>query len=258
MSTLTDSVDNVLMVAAIIASEATATAEEASDEDSDAPVITDFHPGTVDNPFMYNATEAQLEAFLLLNIFVAGKNASIQQKKADQFIDLVRRDVSESAVNELGVLSAIHNAVPAKELDAKIMAWLKEAKVGQYSRISSCIAHLSEKVGSGKLDLKKCKRENIVGVKGIGYKTASMFLMYTRKKWAGACLDTHILKFLKEEKGIKDAPTSTPSLKADYLKYEKLFLNVAEIEGKSPAKLDFEIWSKYRQQAPAPVVPAAI
>jgi hypothetical protein len=206
--------------------------------------------GTVDNPFLFDATPDELEKFLLTNIFVAGKNASVQQKKLEQFINIAKRELGEYAVNSLGVLSAIHHGILEADLATTVKAWLLEAKTGQYSRIGSGILYASNRIGSNKLDLKKCKRENLVGIPGVGYKTASMFLMYTRKGWTGACLDTHILKYMREELQLADIPVSTPMLKTDYERLEKLFVAtvtpILQEKQQTIAEFDFDIWSRYR------------
>lgn len=212
--------------------------------------ITEFHPGTVDNPFLFDADNAQLEKFLLTNMFVAGKNATVQQKKLDQFIDVVRRDIGSYAVDTMGVITAIHNAVSSVEFDDKVRGWLEEVKAGQYTRLVKGIKSLTDRIGAARFDLRTCTRENLVGINGIGYKTASMFLMYTRKNWRGACLDTHILKYLKEEIKLENVPAATPILKAEYERLETEFLKavdaISRATNKSVAEIDFDIWSKYR------------
>jgi thermostable 8-oxoguanine DNA glycosylase len=218
--------------------------------------ITDFHPGTVDNPFIYGAKAPELEKFILLNMFVAGKNATIQQKKLDQFIACVKKDIGEFAVDTLGVISAIHNTLTTQEMPDKIMGWLQEVKAGQYRRLCAGIIQACEGIGGGKINLTNCTRKQLLTIKGIGRKTSSMFLMYTRKDWRGACLDTHILKFLREEGGCPEAPLSTPSTLDMYTKYENKFIYLAQQAGKSIADYDFEIWSRYRSvpaQAPEEV-----
>lgn len=217
------------------------------DEQQSVDEISEFHPGTVDNPFLYDATKPQLEKFLLTNVFVAGKNATIQQQKLNQFVECVRRDLGSYSVDSLGVLSAIEASIPAAELKDKVLEWLKEVKAGQYARISACIESICSKLYNGNLNLKDCTRNTLVSIKGIGYKTASMFLMYTKQNWPGACLDTHILKYLKEE-GVQNVPDSTPAIKSDYIRLENEFAARAKIKGKKVAEFDFEIWSKYRQK----------
>lgn len=210
--------------------------------------IADIHRGTVDNPFLYDATVAELEKFILVNMFVAGKNASVQQAKLNQFVDCVRRDLGAHVVDTLGVLSAIHNTLTTEEVSDKVMEWLKEVKAGQYSRLTAGITQLADYIGAGKIDLKNCNRQQLVKIKGVGYKTASMFLMYTRKHNSPACLDTHILKYLREETQTPDVPLTAPSVKAEYLRLEKAFIALAVASNKSVAEFDFEIWSRYRQK----------
>lgn len=210
--------------------------------------ITDFHPGTVDNPFIKNGTPQQLEKFLLTCVFVAGKNASVMQKKVDLFEECVRRDIGSFTVNELGIISAIHNSYNKEEAREKIAFWLQEVKSGQYGRIANCIMSLCEGVGGGIIKLKSCTRAKLTGIKGVGLKTASLFLMYTRAQWSGACLDTHILKWMREECKMEDVPLSTPSNRNEYIRLEKLYMDKAASLGKPLADLDFEIWSKYRKQ----------
>lgn len=216
-----------------------------SEETTDIP---EFHRGTVDNPFLYDASLPELERFILINMFVAGKNASIQQAKLDQFIGCVRRDIGDHVVDTLGILSAIHNTIPSAEVNDKVLGWLKEVKAGQYSRLTSGIIQLAEWIGSGQINLQDCNRAQLVKIKGIGYKTASMFLMYTKRNFAGACLDTHILKYLRDETPVQNVPESTPVTKAEYKRLEDEFLKIVRASGKKVAEFDFEIWSRYRQK----------
>lgn len=216
-----------------------------SEETTDIP---EFHRGTVDNPFLYDASLPELERFILINMFVAGKNASIQQVKLDQFIGCVRRDIGENIVDTLGILSAIHNTIPSAEVNDKVFGWLKEVKSGQYSRLTSGITQLAEWIGSGQINLQDCNRAQLVKIKGIGYKTASMFLMYTRRSMKVACLDTHILKYLRDETPVQNVPEFTPVTKAEYIRLESEFLNIVKDSGKSIAEFDFEIWRRYRQK----------
>jgi thermostable 8-oxoguanine DNA glycosylase len=226
--------------------------DELEDADEAVGVLTEdapeFHPGTVDNPFLYEASIFQLEKFLLTNVFVAGKNATIQQQKLDQFVECVRRDLGSYAVDTLGVISAIYAGVTTENLKPTIMEWLKEAKVGQYNRISTCIEALAGVVGTGNINLKNTTRKALVSIKGIGLKTASMFMMYTHRNWGGAVLDTHILKFLRDELKLENVPDSTPTTGQAYFLLERAFIAYANENNKKVADLDFEIWSKYRKK----------
>lgn len=218
------------------------------DEEDTNIEITKFHPGTVDNPYLYDGTQAEREQFLLTCIFVAGKNAAIQQNKVLEFIEAARRDVGSFIVDSMGIFSALHNASASEdELKETVGRLLKEVKVGQYARITKCIVATCAGVGSGRINIASCNRPQLTALPGIGYKTASFFMLYTRKGWKGACIDTHILKWMREEQGLPNIPDRTPSLKDKYFEVEQLFLEQAKILKKPVAQLDFEIWSKYRK-----------
>lgn len=221
------------------------------DEEEVNTEITDFHPGTVDNPYLYDGTRLQLDKFLLTCVFVAGKNAAVQQKKVDAFVECVRRDLGNYAVDSLGILSAIHNSYASVDaVTGAISGWLQEVKAGQYGRITKCIHSLSERVGSGKLQLKDTSRSNLYRIPGIGLKTASFFMLYTDKnaKNKYACLDTHILKWLAANYPKESIPDRTPSKPSEYTRLENLFLAACKERNKIPSDLDFEIWSEYRQR----------
>ena len=84
--------------------------------------------------------------------------------------------------------------------------------------------------------------EDLVEVKGIGYKTANGFLMHTRPNYQGACLDVHILRYL-ESLG-HDVPKVTPQSKNTYLRIQSIFMDICNKMNKTPAELDLEIWVK--------------
>lgn len=231
--------------------ELTEDEQEASVENLNESVeasIPEYHRGTVDNPFIYDGTLYELEKFLLTIVFVAGKNATVQQKKVDQLIELIKRDIGSFSVEQLGPLSAAYNSLSEADLAIKINEWLTEVKSGQYKRLNVCISSLCAQLGKGTIDLRSCTRAQLNRVKGIGYKSASMFLMFSRKNWAGACLDTHILKYMRDEMKVTDVPVATPSSKYEYLNLENQFLAQAKSLNMKPAELDFMVWSKYRKK----------
>jgi len=73
-------------------------------------------------------------------------------------------------------------------------------------------------------------------------------LLYTRRNLAVACLDTHILKYLREETQTPNVPLTTPNVKLEYRRLEDAFLRIVQASNKSVAEFDFEIWSRYRQK----------
>jgi endonuclease III len=96
------------------------------------------------------------------------------------------------------------------------------------------------------LNLHKCTIEDLEKVYGIGPKTARCFVVHSRQTARYACLDTHILKFLKIM-GIKNVPKSTPTSKREYLRLETDFLALADKYNYKPYQLDLLIWNEFKR-----------
>lgn len=92
------------------------------------------------------------------------------------------------------------------------------------------------------LNLKTCTVDDLQAIPGIGPKTARFFLLHTRPDAMVACLDTHILKFLRING--HDAPVSTPSGKR-YLELERIYLDMCVRNGWNPAEKDIQIWRTF-------------
>lgn len=92
------------------------------------------------------------------------------------------------------------------------------------------------------INLKTCSVEELEAIPWIGPKTARCFLVHSRKNVKYACLDTHVLHYLRDQ-GI-DAPLSTPTGKK-YKYFENIFLRLANEAKMSPAKFDLWIWNNY-------------
>jgi len=101
-------------------------------------------------------------------------------------------------------------------------------------------------MGAVDLDLATCSLEDLMNVHGVGQKTARFFLLHTRPNCQCAVLDTHILKWLRENQ-VVDVPQSTPTNVKQYLALEKQFLFLAR--GNFPfmsiADIDLTLWMKY-------------
>jgi thermostable 8-oxoguanine DNA glycosylase len=104
---------------------------------------------------------------------------------------------------------------------------------------------LTATVNSG-IDLKTCTVDDLESIPGIGPKTARCFLIHSRPNQQLGALDTHILRYMREQG--YDVPKSTPSSKK-YKEVEKKWLKLAnEISkktGKTLAEVDLDIWRKY-------------
>jgi thermostable 8-oxoguanine DNA glycosylase len=113
------------------------------------------------------------------------------------------------------------------------------AKVGQYKRIYRALRDLAE---SG-IDLKTCTVEDLEAIHGIGPKTSRFIIMHSRPKQRLATLDTHILRWMRDQ-GI-DTPKATPQSRKLYQKLEQKFLTLCDKCGMIPSQLDLKIWKQY-------------
>jgi hypothetical protein len=94
------------------------------------------------------------------------------------------------------------------------------------------------------LDLRTCTAEELEEICGIGLKTSRFFLLHSRENQRCIPLDTHILKFLKDN-GVKDVPSSTPSSASKYRELENKALGFADKRKMKPAEFDLSVWREY-------------
>jgi thermostable 8-oxoguanine DNA glycosylase len=198
---------------------------------------------TPDDPFLYNATPQQLENQILFSAFVAGKTARIQQKKLEQFWSIVYSNSTQKLKQnwrELGP-SGILTEFTAEQIDG----FLRGCRSGQYTRLVNFITKVFPDIRSCKLDLRKCSRDRLCEYPGFNMKSASFFLLFTRPEMEDkiACLDTHILAYLRDELGVAKVPKSTPARKR-YLVLEQTWLRHKRRLKRNGAELDFEIWKR--------------
>jgi thermostable 8-oxoguanine DNA glycosylase len=93
-------------------------------------------------------------------------------------------------------------------------------------------------------DLQTVTLNRLLQIPGIGLKTARFFLSHSREDFDEPMLDTHILRFLRDQ-GYSDAPKSTPTNENTYYYFANIFKNIARQLGKSVTDLDLEIWKQY-------------
>ena len=186
-----------------------------------------INPAEVTN---YNRTQYQLEEFILFGINVAGKKSSIEAPKLEVFIERAKNITKETFP-----FNCIRKLIELGRLQ-EIMHWAKLSPYKQ--RYNSYVAV------SKIQDLRTVTLNKLLEVAGIGLKTARFFLSHSREDFDEPMLDTHILRFLRDE-GYKDAPKSTPSNVGIYSYYANVFKMFARTLGKSVTDLDLEIWKKY-------------
>jgi thermostable 8-oxoguanine DNA glycosylase len=177
----------------------------------------------------FNRSKRELQTFLMFCVLVAGKNSAVQAKKLNEFLS--------EAPNNMLPFTYLWNLYYTGRLMEKMM----DHKLGQYTRLEQCFKEI---MMYGE-DLDNINVMMLEAFSGIGPKTARFFLTHSRPNTSFAVLDTHVLRWMREELGVP-TPKNTPSGK-QYLRLEKEFLSACAGLGKSPAALDLEIWSRYNR-----------
>lgn len=183
----------------------------------------------------FSRTKAELEEFLLFGLCVAGKTASIQAKKLDQFLWALEKRWQQEYDSEIRYyMDPTPFELLSESKEADVLACMKEVGLGQYRKL------LQGFEDARHLDVFTCTLEQLEQVYGVGPKTSRFFLLHSRPNQNLACLDTHVLKYLKSE-GFP-APKVNPSKKL-YPLLEKAFLFLAAKNNMTPADFDLNIWN---------------
>lgn len=104
-----------------------------------------------------------------------------------------------------------------------------------------------EQLVNSEFNLRTCSVDELETISGFGMKTARYFVLHTRKNARVACLDTHVLKWMKRFPLIfGEIKKGQPSRKR-YLKLEKDFLEICDTSKVSPAEFDLQIWNSERK-----------
>ena len=184
----------------------------------------------------YDRTKNELEEFLLFCIVVAGKTAYIQAQKLQDFLLSVntRLMMPEHISPFQSLKSAEQHGILFEEI--------KKAKLGQYKKIYSGFKYISER----EYNLNRMTPKILEEIPGVGMKTSRFFLLHsdTFYKDRIAILDTHILKFIKENIDER-APKSTPVIPLTYRFWEDRFLSWCLQNNKNVADFDLEVWKSY-------------
>ena len=115
---------------------------------------------------------------------------------------------------------------------------LVACRIGQYIRLEKGITQ------SFDVDLRGATLEELMGVYGVGPKTARFFMLHTRRDCKHAVLDTHILKWMASY--IDHGHSATPQNQKEYRRLEEAFFPLARAAYPklSIAEIDLIIWSK--------------
>jgi len=196
------------------------------------------------NPYQitnYDRNSSELEEFLLFCIVVAGKTAYIQAQKLEDF--LVSVNIRLMMPENINPFQTIKSA----EQHGILFEEIKKAKLGQYKKINSAFKYISER----EFNLSRMTPKILEEIPGVGMKTSRFFLLHSDKFYKDqiAILDTHILKFIKEN--IDDrAPKSTPVIPLTYRYWESKFLTWCLENKKNVADFDLEVWKSFARTKP--------
>lgn len=201
---------------------------------------------------VYNITNfrrnrKEIEEFLLLAICVAGKTAYIQAKKLNEFLTLFNNDLTPfeniKASNKQTKYHLTnkkqHNKYHIAKQCTRLEVFIKRVKLGQYNKLIRAFIQAAE------LNPYTCTIKQLENIYGVSSKTSRFFLIHSRENFIGAALDTHILKYLREN-GYPEAPVSTP-IPNKYEFYEKAFLKLIP-NNKTIAEFDLDIWRLYGRE----------
>jgi len=187
----------------------------------------------------YDRTKHELECFLLFCIVVAGKTAYIQARKLDEFLTSI--NIRLMMPKHIGPFQSLLSA----DQHGILMEEIQKAKLGQYKKIYKGFKYITE----NEYDLTRMTPEQLELIPGVGMKTSRFFLLHSDIKYKDniAILDTHILKFIKENIDNR-APKSTPTIRVTYKYWEDLFLYWCEVNNKNVADFDLEVWKSYARK----------
>lgn len=176
----------------------------------------------------YELSDEELELTLLWWICAAGKNAMT----AARGLSLVMEEINPCGMSPFEAIRRIEN----------LSEVLRRNGIGCYNNKARTMRDLAE---SG-LDLRKCSRDNLTDIYGIGMKTASCFLIHSRRDVCYAGLDVHLLHHMRDLG--YDVPSSTPTSKKKYLEIEQKLLDLIKKSGQSVADYDLGVWKEYRDK----------
>ena len=186
-----------------------------------------------ENITKYDLTDWQLEEHALFWICAAGKNGRTAARCLSNLL-------SYTAANHWGPMQSVFRWNILYDLPEL----MKECGIGCYTSKSKSFIELSRAVINRDINLRTCSADDLEKIHGIGMKTSRCFILHSRYGARYAGLDTHILKYLRLA-GVKDVPKSTPSSKKQYLRLEKEFLKIADLNEMLPADMDLAIWNQY-------------
>lgn len=179
----------------------------------------------------FNRSNDSLEELILFCIAVAGKNATVTSKNLDKLLNFGFEQFKGSPFQ---IIKKLDETYYLEDV-------LKNFGFGCYKVKSKGFSEIA----NSNLNLRTCTVLDLESIHGIGMKSARFFILHSRENANVACLDTHVLQWLRSYSGLI-VPKQTPARKK-YIELETVFLNVCNVLKMHPAKLDLKIWNKSRR-----------
>lgn len=186
-----------------------------------------------------NRTKAQKEKFLLFCVLCAGKSSDVMAEKLEQLLEPVNSSGPAGPCARFEL-----KATPLEYLinllrNGRLREVLEKHKIGKYNLLTKFVESLLE---VRIFPTAEWKREALVTIPGISYKTASLYRMHCFGDKI-ACLDTHVLRWLRNE-GFKGVPKASPSNWDIYRHWENVFLGECYKREVEPNHFDLDLWKQ--------------
>jgi thermostable 8-oxoguanine DNA glycosylase len=169
-------------------------------------------------------TQEEKEQFLIFCVLCAGKSSEVMAKKLEDFLCY--------ETHPFGYITTLLK-------DGQLRTMLTHVKLGKYDMLEACFGYITR----FQYDLVTLwPRDQLVKIPGVSWKTASLYRMHCYDDRI-ACLDTHVLKFLRNE-GYKKVPNGSPSAWTTYRHWEAVFLGECYKRDVKPSHFDLELWKE--------------
>ena len=186
----------------------------------------------------YELSDKELEEHILFCLMVFNKNANQTAVKLEELLDWCH-NIDVDHFKTMSHFQAIRNKLKRHSAVEMVTKF-------RFGNTTVKAAGLEQLVNS-EFNLRTCSVDELETISGFGMKTARYFILHTRKNACVACLDTHVLKWMKRFPFIfGEIKKGQPSRKR-YLELEKEFLEICATSNVPPAELDLEIWNSQRE-----------
>lgn len=199
----------------------------------------------------YDREDAQLQEFLIFCICVAGKTARVVRESLKKFWPKIIPLVTSEGCFALPPFQIMNRWISLyaspKYAQGALAKKLQECGIGCHKLKARGIIAIAR---AQDLDLRMATPEELEKFPGIGPKTSRFFILHSRKEAKVACLDVHILRWMRTVRRLKNVPLQTPQSRSQYKALEKRFLRLVP-EGKTVAAYDLELWNEYSRKIKA-------